>query len=69
VVPPSGDLYALPGLEAYRSGVKLAFNVFLFDRRGSRRKWPKDEMGIGVGTDADARTAEPNSEAARFEGL
>ena len=66
--PPSGELYAIPGLEEYRSGVKLAFNVFLFDRRGSRRKWPKDEMGIGVGTDADAK-ASPNSEAARFEGL
>jgi len=68
VVPPSGDLYAIPGLEAYRSGVKLAFNLFLFDRRGSRRKWPKDEMGIGVGTDANAK-ATPNSEAACFEGL
>jgi hypothetical protein len=31
-VPPSGDLYAIPGLEDYRSGVKLAFNIFLFDR-------------------------------------
>jgi hypothetical protein len=69
-VPPSRDLYAIPGLEAYRSGVKLAFKVFLFDRKGSRRKWTtKDEMGVGVGTDADAQTAEPNSEAARFEGL
>jgi hypothetical protein len=79
-VPPSGDLYAIPGLEDYRSGVKLAFNIFLFDRRGSRKKWPKDEMGIGVGTDADAKNADapkadakyaelPNSEAARFEGL
>jgi hypothetical protein len=68
-VPPSGDLYAIPGLEDYRSGVKLAFNIFLFDRQGSRRKWPKDEMGIGVGTDADAQKASPNSEAARFEGL
>ena len=44
-LPPSGDLYAIPGLEAYRSGVKLAFNVFLFDRKGSRRKWPKDGDG------------------------
>jgi hypothetical protein len=69
-VPPSGDLYAIPGLEDYRSGVKLAFNIFLFDRQGSRRKWPKDEMGIGVETDADAQKADPaNSEAARFEGL
>jgi hypothetical protein len=66
--PPSGDLYAIPGLEGYRSGVKLAFNVFLFDRRGSRKKWPEDEMGIGVGMDADAKV-NPNSEAARFEGL
>jgi len=67
-VPPSDDLYAIPGLEAYRSGVKLAFNIFLFDSKRARRKWPKDEMGIGVGTDADAK-ASPNSEAARFEGL
>jgi hypothetical protein len=55
-------------LEAYRSGVKLAFNLFLFDGKGSRKKWPKDEMGIGVGTDTDAK-ANPNDEAARFEGL
>lgn len=66
-VPASGDLYAIPGLEAYRSGVKLALNVFLFDGKGLRRKWPKDEMGIGLGTDADA--INENSEASRFEGL
>lgn len=67
VVPASCDLYAIPGLNAYRSGVKLAFNIFLFERRGSRRKWTiKDEMGIAVGTDADAKAS---PEAARFEGL
>jgi hypothetical protein len=47
--------------------VKLAFNIFLFDSKRARRKWPA-EMGIGLGTDADAK-ASPNSEAARFEGL
>ena len=26
--PPAGDLYAIPGLEAYRSGVKRAMNCF-----------------------------------------
>jgi hypothetical protein len=58
-VPPSGDLYAIPGLEDYCSGVKLAFNIFLFDGQRSRRKWPNGEMGM----------ASPNSEAARCEGL
>ena len=65
---PSGDLYAIPGMEGYRSGVKLAFNVFLFDGRGLREEWPKAEMGIGLGTDADAR-ADPSSRAAQCEGL
>jgi len=65
-VAPSGDLYAIPGLEQHRSGVKLAFNVFLFDGKGLRKEWPKAEMGIGVGTDADAKV---NCEAARFDGL
>ena len=69
-VPPEGDLYAIPGLEAYRRGVKLAFNVFLFDGKGFRKKWPKDEMGIGVGTDADAKSADlKNSQGEHFEGL
>ncbi len=68
--PPEGDLYAIPGLEAYRSGVKLAFNVFLFDNAMPRRSWPKDEMGIGVGTDADAKRGElKNAQGDRFEGL
>jgi hypothetical protein len=26
-VPPEGDLYVIPGLEGYRSGVKLAMRV------------------------------------------
>jgi hypothetical protein len=69
-VPPSGDLYAIPSLEQYRSGVKLAFNVFLFDGKGLRKAWPKADMGIGLGTDAEARKADlKNSEGERFEGL
>ena len=52
---PEGDLYALPGLEGFRSGVKLAFNIFLFDGTGRRSKWPAGKMGIGVGNDADAK--------------
>lgn len=39
--PPSGDLYAIPGLEDYRDGVKLAMNCFLFDEH-QRRLWPSD---------------------------
>ena len=52
---PEGDLYAFPGLEGFRSGVKLAFNIFLFDGTGRRSKWPAGKMGIGVGNDADAK--------------
>ncbi|MGR9131738.1 hypothetical protein [Rhizobium leguminosarum] len=32
IEPPSGDLYAIPGLEEHRAGVKNAFNA-LFNRR------------------------------------
>lgn len=67
VEPPLGDLYAIPGLEGYRSGVKLAFNILLFDGKGQRRKWP-EVMGIGLGSDADAKR-DPGSKAARFDGL
>ena len=45
--------------------MKLAVNVFLFDGKGLRKAWPKAEMGIGLGTDADAKG---NTEAARFDG-
>ena len=67
VEAPSGDLYAIPGLEGYRSGVKLAFNVLLFDGKGQRRKWP-EMMGIGIGNDADAKR-DPGSRAAQCDGL
>jgi hypothetical protein len=67
VEAPSGDLYAIPGLEGYRSGVKLAFNVLLFDGKGQRRKWP-EVMGIGLGDDADAKR-DPSSRAAQSDGL
>lgn len=42
--PPPGDPYAIPGLEGYRSGVKLAMNCFLFDG-GPRKAWPS---GLGA---------------------
>lgn len=64
---PQGDLYAIPGLEGYRSGVKLAFNVFLFDGNSVREKWPQGEMGVGIGNDAEAM-ASPESMAAQSEG-
>ena len=67
VEPPSGDLYAIAGLEGYRSGVKLAFNVLLFDGKGQRRKWP-GVMGIGLGNDAEAKR-DPSSRAAQCDGL
>jgi hypothetical protein len=63
--PPTGDLYAIPGLEGYRSGVKMAMNVFLFDETSRRSRWPK-EMGAGVGSDDDAE-GDPDSEAARYD--
>ncbi len=50
---PEGDLYAIEGLEGYRSGVKLAMNAFLFDMGGTRKSWPK-ELGVGLGSDEDA---------------
>jgi hypothetical protein len=67
VETPSGDLYAVPGMEGYRSGVKLAFNILLFDGKGQRKKWP-EVMGIGLGDDADAKR-DPNSRAAQRDGL
>lgn len=63
--PPPGDLYAIPGLEGYRSGVKLAMNAFLFDASPRRREWPA-ELGVGVGTDEDAAN-DPTGEAARHD--
>jgi hypothetical protein len=68
---PPGDLYAIPGLEGYRSGVKLAFNVFLFDSKRFRARWPVGEMGIGVGDDADAKARDhlhTGDIAPQFEG-
>lgn len=64
VPAPAGDLYAIPGFEKYRSGIKLAMNCFLFDG-GPRRKWPS-ELGIGVGDDLCAET-DSDCEAARYE--
>ncbi|GMO24660.1 hypothetical protein [Bradyrhizobium ottawaense] len=50
--PPEGDLYAIPGLEDHRSGVKLAMNCFLFDETPTRRTWPPD-MAFTYETGAD----------------
>ena len=36
-VPPSGDLYAIPGLEAHREGVKKAFSALISAERPLRR--------------------------------
>lgn len=62
--PPEGDQYAIPELDGYRSGIKMAMNAFLFDG-GPRRSWPS-ALGVGVGTDADA-SSDPTSLAAAYE--
>lgn len=54
--PPPGDLYAIPGLEGYRSGVKLAMNTFMF-AKGKKQRWPEG-MGVGVGDDEAAKAGE-----------
>jgi len=56
VEPPQGDLYAIPGAEGHRSGIKMAMNCFLFDTH-HRRGWPM-EMGVGVGDDEAADNGE-----------
>jgi hypothetical protein len=63
-VPPECDLYAIPGAEGYRSGIKLAMNCFLFDG-GNRSKWPT-KLRVGVGSDEDAKI-DPSGEAASYE--
>ena len=42
VQPPTGDLYAIPGLEDHRAVVKLGVNALMFDHH-TRRQWPKIE--------------------------
>jgi hypothetical protein len=42
VRPPTGDLYAIPGLQNHRDAVKLGVNALLFDQH-ARRQWPKTE--------------------------
>lgn len=55
---PDGDLYAVPGLEDYRDGVKLAMNCLLFDETKKRRSWPND-LRQGYATDViDATEAD-----------
>jgi hypothetical protein len=63
-VPPEGDLYAIPGLEGYRSGVKVVMNALLFDVK-PRSRLPKG-LGNGVGDDF-AALSDPNSVAARYD--
>jgi hypothetical protein len=43
VQPPTGDLYAIPGLEGRRAAVKLRVSAPLFDQQ-ARRHWPKTEQ-------------------------
>lgn len=57
VKPPDGDLYAIPGLEGYRSGAKMAMNILLFDDDDSRKAWPT-ALGLGVGDDEAAAVGE-----------
>lgn len=53
-VPPRGDLYAIPGLEGHRRGVKLAVNCLLFDEHDNRKSWPEDLFwGGGEGQRAE----------------
>jgi hypothetical protein len=62
--PAMDDLYAIPSLEGYRSGVKMAMNAFLFDQSPRRSKWPA-EMGVGVGDDVIALN-EPGSAGTEY---
>lgn len=40
--PPTGDLYAIPGLEGYRADVKMLFNAMLSKDAGQdSTRWPK----------------------------
>lgn len=57
VPSPTGDLYAISGLEGYRSGAKLAINCLFFDTSNSRKTWPVG-MGVGVGDDDAAASGE-----------
>jgi hypothetical protein len=57
---PDGDQYAIPGLEDYRDGVKLAMNCFLFDETPKRRSWPQD-MSFGLETGRDVATGDDAS--------
>ncbi|ACL61570.1 hypothetical protein [Methylobacterium nodulans] len=52
--PPEGDVYAIPGLENHRRGVKLVLSTLLFDNNKKRKSWPS-ELLIG-----DADTHEPS---------
>lgn len=64
VPPPPGDLYAIPGLEGYRSGAKMVLNCFLFDTSNSRKSWP---VGLGVGVGDDDAAANGEVPAAEYQ--
>lgn len=51
-VPPAGDLYAIPGLEGHRKGVKLAVNCLLFDENMNRKSWP-DDINLRAGDNGE----------------
>jgi hypothetical protein len=49
VAPPPGDLYAVPGLEDYRSEVKILFNAMLSVDGGRKiMRWPTAMVDAGV---------------------
>ena len=52
---PTGDVYAIPGAERYRDGVKAVMNCFLFDQHSRRSKWPAEFI---VGGDVNAKQSE-----------
>jgi len=49
VEAPAGDLYSIPGLEAYRRGVKRLFNALLFDEKERRAKLKRTPEEIRAG--------------------
>ena len=63
--PPDGDLYWVPELAGYRSGIKLAMNCFLFDTNPRRSGWP---VQMGIDDDVSEQDV-PEQVAQDFDGL